>query len=102
LFLGCFMDLVSAMLILGPIFLPTLAKFGIDPIHFGIIMVVNIEIGFLTPPFGLNLFVSSGITKRPLSEVVKSIAPFLLVMYGCLLLLTYVPSLSTWLVDLLH
>jgi C4-dicarboxylate transporter DctM subunit len=102
LFLGCFVDLVSAMLILGPIFLPTLAKFGIDPIHFGIIMVVNIEIGFLTPPFGINLFVSAGITKRPLSEVVKSVAPFLVLMYGCLLLLTYVPSLSIWLVDVLH
>jgi C4-dicarboxylate transporter DctM subunit len=102
LFLGCFVDLVSAMLILGPIFLPTLTKFGIDPIHFGIIMVVNIEIGFLTPPFGLNLFVSSGITKRPLSEVAKSVAPFILMMYAFLLLLTYVPFISTCLVKLLH
>ena len=102
LFLGCFVDLVSAMLILGPIFLPTLTKFGIDPLHFGIIMVVNIEIGFLTPPFGLNLFVSSGITKRPLSEVARSVVPFLFMMYGFLLLLTYVPFLSTWLVKLLH
>ena len=102
LFLGCFVDLVSAMLILGPIFLPTLTKFGIDPLHFGIIMVVNIEIGFLTPPFGLNLFVSSGITKRPLSEVARSVVPFLFMMYGFLLLVTYVPSLSTWLVKFLH
>jgi len=102
LFLGCFVDLVSAMLILGPIFLPTLTKFGIDPLHFGIIMVINIEIGFLTPPFGLNLFVAAGITKRPLSDVAKSVAPFLAMMYGFLLLLTYVPSISTFLVKLIQ
>jgi len=100
LFLGCFIDLVSAMLILGPIFLPTLTKFNIDPIHFGIIMVINIEIGFLTPPFGLNLFVSSGITKRPLTEVIKSIGPYLILMYVFLLIFTYFPFFSTWLVKL--
>jgi C4-dicarboxylate transporter DctM subunit len=100
LFLGCFMDLVSAMLVLGPIFLPTLARFGIDPLHFGIIMVVNIEIGFLTPPFGLNLFVASGVTRKSLHSVAMSVAPFLLMMFAVLLLLTYVPSLSLFFVDL--
>ena len=90
------------MLVLGPIFLPTLMKFGIDPIHFGIIMVVNIEIAFLTPPFGINLYVASGITKKSLFEVSRSVAPFLIMMYAVLLLLTYIPSISTFLVDLLR
>jgi C4-dicarboxylate transporter DctM subunit len=102
LFLGCFVDLISAMLVLGPIFLPTLMKFGIDPIHFGIIMVVNIEIAFLTPPFGINLYVASGITKASLIEVSRSVGPFLIMMYAVLLLLTYVPSFSTFLVNLLR
>ncbi|MCG8566042.1 MAG: TRAP transporter large permease subunit, partial [Desulfobacterales bacterium] len=66
LILGCFMDDVSAMLILAPIFLETLNRYGIDLVHFGVVMVLNIQMGMLTPPFGLNLFVSSGITKEPL------------------------------------
>lgn len=102
LFVGCFIDLVSAMLVLGPIFLPTLTKFGIDPLHFGIIMVINIEIGFLTPPFGINLYVASGITKKSLGEVSKSVVPFLAMMYAVLFLITYIPSLSTFLVTLLR
>ena len=97
LFLGCFMDLVSALLILGPIFLPLLEKFHVDPIHFGIIMVINIEIGFLTPPFGINLFVSSGIMKEPLSVVTRGVLPFTLLLFSVLLIITYVPSISTFL-----
>jgi C4-dicarboxylate transporter DctM subunit len=69
LIMGCFMDVVSAMLVLGPVFMPLLQRFEIDFIHFGIIMVLNIEIGFLTPPFGVNLFVSSGITGKDVLEV---------------------------------
>jgi C4-dicarboxylate transporter DctM subunit len=100
LVLGCFMDLVSAMFILGPIFLPMLKKFGIDPIHFGIIMIVNIEIGFLTPPFGINLFVSCSILKESFAEVLMSVMPFFLLMIGFLILITYVPWISTLLPDM--
>lgn len=102
LVLGCFVDLISAMLVLGPIFLPTLIEFNINPLHFGIIMVVNIEIAFLTPPFGINLYVASGVTKRPLGETASAVLPFLIMMYGILFLITYVPDLSLFLVNLLR
>lgn len=101
LFLGCFVDLVSAMLILGPILIPVLAKFEISPIHFGIIMIVNCEIGFLTPPLGLNLFVASAITKRSLVSVARSTMPFLLLMIFALLLITYIPAISLKLTELI-
>ena len=94
LIMGCFMDVVSAMLVLGPVFMPLLQRFEIDFIHFGIIMVLNIEIGFLTPPFGVNLFVSSGITGKDVVEVARSVAPSLVIMLGMLFLITYVPWIS--------
>jgi len=101
IFLGTFMDIVSAMIILCPILLPMLQKFQIDPVHFGIIMIVNIEIGFLSPPFGLNLFVASGITKQSLIAVARAVLPFLLIMIFVLLLISYVPQISLWLPNLL-
>jgi len=101
LFLGCFMDLVSAMLILGPIFLPLLEKFNVDPLHFGIIMIINIEIGFLTPPFGINLFVSCGMLKESLTQVAKGVWPFIILMFAVLMIITYVPTISTLLPYLL-
>ena len=94
LILGCFMDDVSAMLILAPIFLETLNRYGIDLIHFGVVMVLNIQMGMLTPPFGLNLFVASGITKQPLVKIARGVAPFLVIMLICLTLVTYIPWLS--------
>jgi len=101
LVLGCFMDDVSAMLILAPLFLETLNRYGIDLVHFGVVMVLNIQLGMLTPPFGLNLFVASGITKRPLTRVAHGVAPFLGLMLVCLLLVTYVPAISLILPELL-
>ncbi len=101
IFLGTFMDIVSAMIILCPILLPMLQKFQIDPVHFGIIMIVNIEIGFLSPPFGLNLFVACGITKQSLVAVARAVLPFLLIMIFVLLLISYVPQISLWLTNLL-
>jgi C4-dicarboxylate transporter DctM subunit len=94
LVMGCFMDIVSAMLVLGPVFLPLLQKFEIDPIHFGIIMVLNIEVAFLTPPFGVNLFVASGITGKGIVEVARSAIPYLILLYAVLMVITYVPWLS--------
>jgi len=72
-------------------------ELGIDPIHLGIIMVVNMEIGMITPPIGLNLFVTSGITGMSLTQVVKAALPFMAVLFVFLILVTYVPWLSTWL-----
>lgn len=97
LLLGTVMDNVSAMMILSPLFAETLVRFGIDPIHYGIIMVLVIEYGFVTPPFGLNLFVAMGLTNKSLSEVSKAVWPFLILLLACLMLVTFVPSISTWL-----
>ncbi len=78
----------------------TLNRYGIDYVHYGIIMIVNIECGFLTPPFGLNLFVSMAIMKRSLVDIGKAVLPFLLLFIGCLLVITYVPKLSLLLPEL--
>jgi len=94
LIMGCFMDIVSALLVLGPVFFPFLQRFEIDPVHFGIIMVLNIEVAFLTPPFGVNLFVASGITKKGIMEVTRSVIPYLFLLWGVLFLITYVPWIS--------
>lgn len=94
LIVGCFMDIMSAILVLAPILTPMAVHYGVDPIHFGIIMIVNLEIGYLTPPIGINLFVASGVFKEPLTEVIKSIVPFLLVMLIGLALITAVPEIS--------
>ena len=103
LVLGCFMDDVSAMLVLAPLFLETLNRYGIDLVHFGIVMVLNIQMGMLTPPFGLNLFVSSGITGQPLTRIARGVMPFLVIMLISLLLVTYVPAISLLLPNwLLH
>ena len=99
LILGCFVDLVSAIVILGPIFLPMLEKFNIDPFHFGIIMIINIEIGFLTPPFGLNLFVTCGLTRESFTEVARSVIPYIMLMFGGLIMITYIPWISTFLIQ---
>lgn len=98
--LGCFMDDVSAMLILAPLFYETLNRYNIDLVHFGIVMVLNIQMGMLTPPFGLNLFVASGLTKRSLATVARGVIPFLGIMLLCLLLVTYIPAISLLLPDL--
>ncbi len=102
LIMGTFMDDVSAMLILSPIFLETLNRFHIDLIHYGVVMVLVIEFGFLTPPFGLNLFVSMGITKWPLTRVARSVAPFILLLLFCVALVTFIPQISTFLPKLFY
>ncbi len=97
LIVGCFMDAMSAILVLAPILTPMAVHYGINPIHFGIIMIVNLEIGYLTPPIGINLFVASGIFKEPLTDVIKSVLPFLLVMILGLAIISAVPAISLFL-----
>lgn len=98
LIVGCFMDIMSAILVLAPILTPMAIHYGIDPIHFGIIMIVNLEIGYLTPPIGINLFVASGIFKEPITDVIKAVAPFLLVMLVGLAIITAFPQISLFFV----
>ena len=99
--LGMFLDAVAVMLIVTPIVLPVLAPLGINPIHFGIVLIVNMEIAFLTPPIGLNLFVLSSIARAPMSEAVRGMIPFVLIMALFLILITYVPEISLWLPEML-
>ena len=94
---GNFMDPSAIVLITAPILFPTAMHLGIDPIHLGIVYVVNMEIGLVTPPVGLNLFVASGITGMPLMAVVRAALPWLMVLLGFLVAVTYIPELSLWL-----
>lgn len=94
LWVGTFMEALAAIVILTPILLPLAIKLGLDPIHFGVIMVVNLAIGFITPPVGVNLFVASGIAKAKIGDIAKASFPFLLAMIGVLLLITYIPEIS--------
>ena len=93
---GNFMEPSSIVLIFAPILFPVAMKLGIDPVHFGIIMVVNMEVGMCHPPVGLNLYVASGITKMGITELTVAVWPWLLAMLGFLMVVTYVPELSIW------
>ena len=101
-FVGDFMEPSAAILILAPLFLPIVLQLNIDPIHFGIIMTVNMEIGMITPPVGLNLFVASGISGLSLWDVFKGAAPFMIIMLAALLIITYIPTISLWFPKLLY
>jgi C4-dicarboxylate transporter DctM subunit len=96
---GVFLDAIAAILILTPVLYPIILEFGIDPIHFGIIMILNLEIGMLTPPVGLNLYVASKLTGLGISEVVKATLPWILVLLTALLLVTYIPQISLFFVQ---
>lgn len=98
---GNVMEPSSIVLIMAPILFPVAMKLGIDPIHFGIIMVVNMEVGMCHPPVGLNLYVASGITKMGITELTVAVMPWLLTMVGFLLLITYVPQITLWLPNLI-
>ncbi|MFO1188043.1 MAG: TRAP transporter large permease [Alphaproteobacteria bacterium] len=97
LVLGCILEVISIILITLPVVLPILASLGIDPIHYAIILTVNMEIAVLTPPVGLNLFVMSSITGAPMAEVVRGVSPFIFLLLAYLGLITYVPEISTFL-----
>ena len=94
---GNFMEPSAIILILAPIVFPIAVKLGIDPIHLGIIMVVNMEIGMVTPPVGLNLFVASGITGMSILSVVRASLPWLAILLLFLVVVTYIPEISTFL-----
>ena len=89
-----------AILILGPIFMPVLAAVGIDPVHFGVVMVLNLMIGLMTPPFGMILFVMQQVSGLSFEDVVKACMPTLVPLVVVLVLITFIPSLVTWLPNL--
>jgi C4-dicarboxylate transporter DctM subunit len=100
-FLGMFMETLSTMIILAPVLLPMVRSLGIDPIYFGVIMVITNEVAMLTPPLGVNLFVSSRIAKISVEKISLAVLPYLLVLTLCILLIVYCPFISTWLPALL-
>jgi tripartite ATP-independent transporter DctM subunit len=102
LFVGVFMDMTPAVLIFTPIFLPVVTKLGMDPVHFGIIMVLNLCIGLCTPPVGSVLFVGVGIAQTTIQKVIKPLLPLFLAMIVALFLVTYFPELSLWLPSLFN
>jgi tripartite ATP-independent transporter DctM subunit len=101
LFLGTFMDLAPMLLICTPIFLPVIKTFGIDPVHFGIVMIMNLGIGLLTPPVGPTMVVGCAIGKVSMEAVSRSILVFYIPMLIVLLMVTYIPALTLWLPKLL-
>jgi C4-dicarboxylate transporter DctM subunit len=102
LIIGMFMDIISATLILTPIFLPLLGKFGIDTMHFGLLMTLNLGIGYCTPPLGVSLYISGAVVDRNLLYVSRAVLPFLLIQIAILLLLTYWPDLVLLLPRLIY
>ena len=98
---GCMMDIFSAILVVVPLIMPLADRFGIDPVHLGVIFLANLGIGYNTPPVGLNLFIASSRFDRPIMQLYKATFPFLLLLLFTLLLITYWPALSLFLPGLL-
>lgn len=102
LVLGMFLEVASIMLITLPILVPLLGPLGIDPVHFAVVMTINMEIALITPPVGLNLYVIAGVAKAPIGEAIRGTTPFLVLLLLLLVAVTYVPALSLWLPGLVY
>ena len=100
--IGMFIETSAAIIVLGPILAPVAVFFGIDAVHFGIVMVVNLALGMITPPFGVNLFAACTVARLSLDRIVTQLIPFVLVVLGCLMVITYVPAISLTLRDLVY
>lgn len=100
LIVGCMMDMFSAIIVVVPLIVPIAIEFGVDPIHLGVIFLTNLEIGYFTPPVGLNLFISSFRFEKPVLKLYVAALPFFLIYLIALLIITYIPDLSLWLVKL--
>lgn len=96
---GCVMDIITAILVMAPLMAPIAMQFNINPVHLGIIFVVNLCIGLLTPPVGVNLFVASSIFKKSFGDVIRGVTPFIIILIMVLFIITYWPPLSLWFVD---
>lgn len=99
---GMFIETSASIVVLAPLLVPVAVQFGIDPVHFGIVMVVNLALGMVTPPMGVNLFAACSIAKLSLEEMIKPLLPFVAVILGCLMLITYIPDLSLFLRDVVY
>ncbi len=100
--IGMFIETSASIIVLAPILAPVAMHFGIDPVHFGLIMVVNLALGMITPPFGVNLFAACTVARISLDRIIRQLIPFVLVVLACLMVITYVPGLSLGLRDLVY
>jgi tripartite ATP-independent transporter DctM subunit len=100
--IGMFIETSAAIIVLAPILAPVAQHFGIDPVHFGLIMVVNLALGMITPPFGVNLFAACTVARISLDRIIRQLIPFVLVVLACLMVVTYFPALSLTLRDLAY
>jgi tripartite ATP-independent transporter DctM subunit len=98
--IGMFIETGAAILVLAPILVPVAVHFGIDPVHLGMVMVVNLALGMVTPPFGVNLFAACTVARISLDRVIKDLIPFIGVILACLMLISYVPEISLTLRDI--
>ncbi len=101
-FIGMFIETSAAIIVLAPILAPVAMHFGVDPVHFGLVMVVNLALGMITPPFGVNLFAACTVAKISLDRIVGHLIPFVLVILACLMVITYFPAISLTLRDLVY
>jgi tripartite ATP-independent transporter DctM subunit len=100
LLLGCFMEGIAIMLLTIPVFMPLVARVGVDPVHFGVVMSLNLMIGLLTPPVGMSLYAVSSISKVPIWPLARELWPYIVALAVCLFLITYVPGLVLWIPSL--
>jgi tripartite ATP-independent transporter DctM subunit len=100
--IGMFIETSSSIIVLAPILVPVAIKFGVDPVHFGLIMVVNLACGMITPPFGVNLFAACTVARISVDQIVRELVPFVLTVLVCLMLITYFPQISLFLRDLVY
>src|SRR5690554_5574139 len=100
--IGMFIETSASIVVLAPLLLPVAMHFGVDPAHFGVIMVVNLALGMVTPPFGVNLFAACTVAQISIERLVRSLVPFVLVVFTCLMIITYVPQLSLFLKELVY
>ena len=100
--IGMFIETSASIIVLAPILAPVAMHFGIDPVHFGVVMVVNLALGMITPPFGVNLFAACTVAKISVDRIISRLIPFVLVIVGCLMVITYVPTVSIGLRDLVY
>jgi C4-dicarboxylate transporter DctM subunit len=98
---GMFLDTASSILVLTPLLVPVAKAIGVDPVHFGVIFVMNLSIGTFTPPFGINIFVGQAVFKAPLSTIYPGLMPFIVAALAALMVVTYTPQLSLWILRFL-
>jgi C4-dicarboxylate transporter, DctM subunit len=99
---GMFIETSASIIVLAPILAPVAKQFGVDPVHFGLIMVVNLALGMITPPFGVNLFAACQVANISLERIVPRLVPFVIVVLSCLMIITYVPQISLFFRDLVY